>query len=545
VLRRSSTGTHRVRNAKLSDAHTGHCCASCTSSQSRHTRATRSCILAVYDKRTGGRFRSILKAPMLQLILAMVFMLLVPAADAPDAEDWSRFRGPNGSGISASTQLPAEFGPDKNMVWKTALPFGHSSPALTRDRIVLTAARGDRLVTICLDRANGKMLWEREAPRPRVEKLDTRNGPAGPTPATDGASIYVFFADFGLLSYDLDGRERWRVPLGPFNNLYGMGSSPVLVDDLVVLTCDQNTGSYIIAVSQRDGSLRWKTPRPEAHSGHSTPILYRPGNGPAQVIVPGSFLLTAYTADSGARLWWVGGLSFELKSTPVVRGDTLYINGFGTPQNQPGAHPAIESFDQIARQYGDSAGVIRLASMPNGASRSWIDLDANGEISASEWDYYRAAMASDNGMLAIRLGGTGDMTASHVRWKYHKSVPQLPSPLVYRNVLYMVNDGGIVTALDPESGTELGQGRLKGAIDHYYASPVAADGKVFMASETGKVVVLPPDGTLEPIAVNDLADDIYATPAISGGRIYIRTRSWLYCFGLQDTKDTKDTKGKG
>ena len=100
-------------------------------------------------------------------------------------------------------------------------------------------------MTICLDRRTGKILWEREAPRSRVEKLDTRNGPAGPTPATDGTNVYVFFADFGLLSYDMEGKERWRLPLGPFNNLYGMGASPVLVDDAVVLACDQNTDSFI------------------------------------------------------------------------------------------------------------------------------------------------------------------------------------------------------------------------------------------------------------------------------------------------------------
>ena len=187
-----------------------------------------------------------------------------------------------------------EFGPDKNVIWKTELPFGHSSPALTRDRVFVTAARGTRLVTICLDRHTGKILWEREAPRPRTEKLDTRNGPAGPTPATDGVSVYVFFADFGLLSYDMDGRERWRLALGPFNNLYGMGASPVLVDDKVLLACDQNTNSFLIAVGQADGRVRWKTPRVEAHSGHSTPILYTPtGGGRTQVIVPGSFLLTA------------------------------------------------------------------------------------------------------------------------------------------------------------------------------------------------------------------------------------------------------------
>jgi outer membrane protein assembly factor BamB len=463
---------------------------------------------------------------------AMVLLAVTVSADTPDPEGWSRFRGPNGSGISSSRRLPSEFGPSTNVVWKTELPFGHSSPALTHDRIFLTAARSARLVTICLDRRTGKVLWERDAPRAREEKLDNRNGPAGPTPATDGTNVYVFFADFGLISYDMEGRERWRLPLGPFNNLYGMGASPVLVDDIVVLACDQNTDSFIVAVGQRDGRVRWKTARPEAHSGHSTPILYQPAGGKTQIVVPGSFLLTAYDVQSGEKVWWVRGLCFELKSTPVVSGDTLYINGFGTPQNQPGSQPDIEAFEGIVRKYADSSGRVPLASFPNRNAISWIDLDSNGIVSAGEWEYYRAAMASENGMLAIRLGGRGDMTATNLRWKYHKSVPQLPSPIVYGGVLYMVNDGGIVTALNPNTGAEMGQGRLKGAIDHYYSSPVAADGKIFMLSETGKVVVLPTGGSLEPSAVNDLGDDIYATPAISDGRIYIRTRGWLYCFGL-------------
>src|SRR5262245_17437476 len=482
---------------------------------------------------------------MTRILTAVLLLTATLTADAPDPGEWGRFRGPNGSGVSASRRLPAEFGPTTNVIWKTELPFGHSSPALSRDRIFLTAVRGNRLVTICLDRETGRIVWEREAPRPREEKLDSRNGPAGPTPATDGANVYVFFADFGLISYDMNGAERWRLPLGPFNNLYGMGASPVLVDDLVVLVCDQNTESFIVAVGQRDGKVRWKTARPEAHSGHSTPILYAPGapdrplreggsrGERTQIIVPGSFLLTAYAAGTGEKIWWVRGLCFELKSTPVVSGDTLYINGFGTPQNQPGSQPSIEPFADIVRQYGDATGTVTLARLPNGNARSWIDLDANGTVSSSEWDYYRAAMASENGMLAIRLGGRGDMTDANVRWKYHKALPQLPSPIVYGNVVYMVNDGGIVTALNPDTGAEIGQGRLKGAIDHYYASPIAADGKIFMFSETGKVAVLAPGGSLEPVVVNDLDDDIYATPAISNGRIYLRTRGWLYCFGLR------------
>jgi outer membrane protein assembly factor BamB len=155
-------------------------------------------------------------------------------------------------------------------------------------------------------------------------------------------------------------------------------------------------------------------------------------------------------------------------------------------------------------------------------------------LDRDEWDYYKAAMDSDNGILAIRLGGTGDMTEKSVRWKYHRGIPQLPSPLIYRDVLYMVNDnGGIVTMLNPESGELLTQGRLPGGSDTFYASPVAGDGKVYIPSEKGQVFVLPPGPKLEPIAVNDLGDGIYATPALVDGRIYLRTVNTLYCFGLE------------
>src|SRR5690242_9867840 len=125
----------------------------------------------------------------------------VVRARAAGSEEWSRFRGPNGSGISETSDLPLTFGPEENVIWKTELPFGHSSPILTEDRIYLTAVRTGQLVTIALDRPTGRILWERPAPRPRTEKLDTRNGPAGPSPAVDGRDIYVFFADFGVISY--------------------------------------------------------------------------------------------------------------------------------------------------------------------------------------------------------------------------------------------------------------------------------------------------------------------------------------------------------
>jgi outer membrane protein assembly factor BamB len=460
-------------------------------------------------------------------------LLIVSAA----ATDWSRFRGPNGSGVSDATGLPTEFGPKQNVVWKIDLPEGFSSPVISGSRIFLTAFRDDTLLTIAVDRSSGRLLWERKAPRDRKEKLDPRNHPAAASAATDGARVFTFFGDYGLLAYDVNGRELWKRPLGPFNNIYGMGSSPIVVDDLVILACDQSTGSFIAAFDARTGRERWRTPRPEARSGHSTPIVYQPSSGPKQLLLPGSFLLNAYAADTGKRLWWVGGLSFELKSVPVVQGDTLYINGFGSGENEPGRRvvvpPSAEVFPTHDKNRDSRLTVEELPTKHALDALPFTDLNGDKVLSVEEWDYYKAAMDSENGMLAIRLGGAGDMTAKSIVWAYRRAVPQLPSPLIYQNVLYMVNDGGIVTSLNPKTGEMIKQGRLKGAIDRYYASPVAADGKIFMASEKGKVAVLRPGGDLEPAVINDLQDDIYATPALLDGRIYLRTRHTLYCFGLR------------
>ncbi len=280
----------------------------------------------------------------LTLLLLTAALAVYGATAFSASEDWSRFRGPNGSGVSTTANLPVEFGPETNVVWKTPLPFGHSSPVLTSDRIYLTGARDERLLTIALDRASGRLLWEREAPRARAEKLDSRNGPAAPSPVTDDRDVYVFFADFGLISYDRSGRERWRVPLGPFNNVYGMGASPILVDDLVVLVCDQSTHSFIAAFGKKDGVLRWKTSRSEARSGHSTPVLYENDRGERQILVPGSLLLAAYSAKTGEKVWWVHGLPWEMKSTPVLDGSMLFIHGFGAPENQPGQQRNIPTY---------------------------------------------------------------------------------------------------------------------------------------------------------------------------------------------------------
>lgn len=456
------------------------------------------------------------------------------------ADDWSQFRGPNGTGISGTTRLPVEFGPARNVEWKTPLPPGHSSPVLGRTRIFMTGFEGNKLFTICVDRKTGRLLWQREVPRKRSDRLLKPNNPASPSPVTDGENAYVFFQDFGLISYAPDGRERWRLPLGPFNTYFGMGASPILVDDKVVMPCDQDTNSFLIAVDKTSGRVRWKVDRPWVISGYSTPILYKPKLGPAQVVIPESFQLTAYSVENGEKLWWVRGLACEMKSIPVLDGDTLYINGWGLPENQPGKQVAVPPFEEILPKYdADKDGRIAMAEGPDERTRSQayfsvFDLDKDGYLTAKEWEMYRAIMSAENGLLSIKLGGRGDMTASSVRWRYQKPVPQVPSTLLYKGALYMVNDGGVLITFDPANGNVIKQGRLQGAIDKYFASPVAADDKVYLVSEGGAVSVLKAGGDWQILAVNNLDDECFATPAIADGKIYIRTRSALYCFAKRD-----------
>ncbi|HEY3138801.1 MAG TPA: PQQ-binding-like beta-propeller repeat protein [Blastocatellia bacterium] len=479
--------------------------------------------------------------------LLLAFLMASFSLSPVVAEDWSQFRGPNGTGVSSTSGLPTEFGPEKNVVWKTPLPPGHSSPVLARNRIFITAHTAEKpnykLLVFCLDRQTGKVLWQREVPRKQSGRLQLVNGPASPSPVTDGENVYAFFQEFGLLSYDANGKERWRLPLGPFNMFYGFGASPILVDDKVVLPVDQdNPSSFLIAVDKNSGRVRWKVDRPAVISGYSTPIVYQPKQGAKQIVIPESFQLSAYSVEDGKRVWWVRGLACEMKSIASHDAEFVYINGWGFPQNQPGKQVKTIPFEEGLAKYDKNHDGLIAKSEISGtepmdkmlaAAFEAFDTDRDEKLDAKDWEVFRAMMASENGLLAIKLGGDGDQTSAAIRWRYTKPVPQVPSTLLYQGVLYMVNDGGVLISFDPATGNVIKQGRLQGAIDKYFSSPVAADDKVFLIGEGGAVSVLKAAGDWQILTVNQLDDECFATPAIANGRIYVRTRSALYCFGKQ------------
>ncbi len=483
------------------------------------------------------------------IAVALLSLLIGFSFCALGADDWMRFRGPNGTGVSSETNLPTDFGPDKSVVWKTALPPGHSSPVLARTRIFVTAHDGDKksgkLLVIALDRKTGKEIWRREVPRTKTGRLENVNGPASASPVTDGENVFAYFQDFGLISFSAAGKERWRLPIEAPNIFYGYGASPILVDDKVILPVDQDGGAYLLAVNKNTGKQVWKIDRPEVISGYSTPMIYQPKTGAKQLVLPESFQVSAYSVADGKRVWWVRGLACEMKSVASYDNEYLYINGWGFPLNQPGKQIPTVSFEEGLKRYdANKDGFVGRdeikkldppSQMDNVLHPNYgfdaFDLNRDAKLDAKDWEVFRSMMSSENGLLSIKLGGQGDMTATAVRWKYQRPVPQVPSTLLYQGTLFMVNDSGILISFDPATGNVIKQGRLKGAIDKYFASPVGADGKVYLISQDGTVSVVKATGEWDVLAVNALGDEVFATPAIADGKLYVRTKGMLYCFG--------------
>jgi len=486
---------------------------------------------------------------MLKMRVGLVVGLTAALGISLSASDnWTRFRGPNGLGVSDATNVPVEFSPTKNVKWKTDLPNGHSSPVLTNTHIFLTAHSAEKdaykLFVLALDRKTGKQLWQHEVPRVQPGRRENVNGPASPSPVTDGTNVYAFFQDFGLISYTADGKERWRMPLGPFNMFYGFGASPILEDGLIILPVDQDTDPYLLAVDAKTGKQKWKVSRPHVISGYSTPTIWRPKDGPAQILIPESFQLTAYSMVDGKQLWFVRGLACEMKSVASIDGDTLYVNGWGFGQNQAGTQiPTVDFATGLTRFDKNGDGFVGRDEVANPTGTDRMDrmlrpevgfdaFDGNrdGKLDARDWDVFRAMLAAENGLMAIKLGGSGDMTATAVKWKYLRPVPQVPSTVLYQGVLYMVNDSGILLSFDPKTGDVLKQGRLKGAIDKYFASPIAVDGKIWLASQDGTISIVTAKGDWEMVQVNTLDDEVFATPVPADGELFVRTRSALYNF---------------
>ena len=264
-------------------------------------------------------------------------------------------------------------------------------------------------------------------------------------------------------------------------------------------------------------------------------MVFRPAtaNAETEIIVLGSLRLDAYSRETGELHWWMPLGSNGSMGTPVASGDTLFVSTVGSTE------PSLPTFSTYLEKL--DANKDRRLSAPEfivdkdmGEHFGWVDADGDGFITETEWNTTRGYGVGDYGVVAIRpAGARGKLQSSAIIWRFQKNLPYIPAPLLYQNVLYLVKRGGIVTSLDPTTGRPLKEGRSVGALGEYYASPVAADGKVFLANVEGKVTVLKASAQWDVLGVNDVGDEIHSTPALSDGRLYVRTRTSVYCFGLR------------
>jgi outer membrane protein assembly factor BamB len=476
--------------------------------------------------------------------------LLVPAALPGGDARWPQFRGPNGSGVCDECRPPVRFGPDLHRLWKVPVPPGHSSPVVWNDHVFLTAVEDGRLWTIALRARDGRERWRREAPPvAALEKVHAFNSHAAPTPATDGERVYAYFGSFGLLAYDFEGKEAWRLPLETPPTKYGTATSPIVRGTQVILQRDGNsTASELRAVDGRTGRTVWTAARPTLKESFSTPMVWTHPGG-EEVITVGNGRVTAYDPRDGRERWWAAGVTFQPAALAVAGEGLVFVSspgGGGGNVEVPAWADLVRDHDAngdgglAPEEVPETVGLHLRTEVPrdvpgNFLAVRWLlgmaDRDKDGVCTQAEWEGLRAFVAANkSNVLALRPGGQGDVTETHLAWKGHEGIPEMPSPLLYRGRLWFVRNGGMVTSYEPATGRVILDRQRLGVEGQYAASPVAAGGRIFTASELGTVTVLAAGDTLDVLARNELGERILATPALARDTLYVRTEKHLWAF---------------
>jgi outer membrane protein assembly factor BamB len=380
------------------------------------------------------------------------------------AQDWTQFRGPTGQGLSDEHGLPLLWSETKNVRWKVAIPgSGWSSPAILGDHIWLTTATedGKSLRAICVARNTGAILQNVEVFRRKEPwTIHAKNSPASPTPVLEGDRVYLHFGAQGTACIKQTGEIVWKTRLEYDNGQHGPGGSPVIYENLLLVSCDGQDTQFVVALDKLTGKVRWKRFR-DGYQAYTTPLVVRLPEGD-QVISPGALRVIAYEPRTGKEIWQVRyGDGFSNVPRPVFGLGLVFIcTGFQQPS-----------------------------------------------------------------LLAVRPDGRGEVTKTHIAWSLKRGVPLTPSPLLVGEEIYLISDNGIATCLDARTGKEYWQVRIGG---NHSASPVYADGRIYFLSEEGESVVIAPGKQFKALARNELDGETLASMAVSGGSIFVRSRTHLY-----------------
>lgn len=502
--------------------------------------------------------------PLIGWVLALGATLCVANAESVP---WNQFRGPNGSGVGVGCHPPVTIAPGSE-AWRTPVPPGNSSPVLWAGRVFLTAVEGGRLVTLAVDTHSGAVSWKRLAPQARLETVHAANSVAASTPCVDDQGVYVYFGSFGLIGYDHQGGVRWEKAIPTPRSLYGMATSPILHGRLVILVLDdeanledsQLSRSKVMALDQTTGEVVWETPRPLHRSAWATPMIWRHA-GEADLIVLGNGRLVAYEPRTGQEKWYVNGFSREPIAVPIADDAHLYASvsmrgGGGEARLDPEPFwVAALQFDRngdgrVAREEVSEHFTVPLRpELPAGhpgfglplpsdpvkrrerqfALFDWRDKDKDGFWTKGEFLAEMTLGQDRPNLAAIRPGGTGDVTDSHVSWNLRTGIPEIPSPVLYEGRLYLVRDGGLLTCVRSDTGEVVYRERL-GAAGQYAASPVIANDHLYAISAQGVATVVRCGDTFNVVQQTDLGASVMATPAISVDTLFVRTAEALIAF---------------
>jgi outer membrane protein assembly factor BamB len=443
-----------------------------------------------------------------------------------------------------------------NALWSVEVPPGHSSPCVWGGKIFLTAFRENKLECRAYDRATGKPLWTKLAPADQIEKTQEFNNPAAPTPVADAHCVIFYLGSYGLLAFSHDGKSLWekKLPLQVSRGNYGSGTSPVLCGDLVVQALDTDQGgSHLLALKRATGQTAWDTPRPLFMAGWSTPVVWSGGQkGKQQLIVLGSKKLTAYDTADGKELWSVPGFPTETAPSPAFDDHQLYacsagMGGRANPEFGGVRWSDVQKFDtntdgqvRVDHVPADAPFVLRPELPPGHPGRDFpvplhavlesVDKNKDGLVTKAEWDASLAAFLEMDKPLLMALRAEPAAEDRRISWQLARGIPEVPSPLCYMGKLFLVRNGGLLQCFNAESGAQLYLERL-GVPGGYVASPIAADGRVYLASESGTITVIDARAdTLSLLAQNPLGEQIAATPALAEDTLYVRTDKHLLAF---------------
>jgi outer membrane protein assembly factor BamB len=441
-----------------------------------------------------ARFAFWIRAGAVPCLLAGLSLTLAAA-------NWPQFRGPASQGVSEETGLPLSWSATDRVAWKTAIPGrGHSSPVVWgRHLFLTTAVEGDpvpgheaakhiiaghpylhpdslgadrrhALMVMALDAESGKELWRRTAYEgPMYDGRHRRGSFASATPATDGKAVYVFFGSEGAYAFDFNGTLLWKTEVGKIKTI-GMGtaSSPVLFDNLVILQCDEDEGKESFIAALDKATGREVWRTPRpVEVSWSTPVIVHAAGGRPELVANGNQFIVAYDPKTGKELWRTKGVESNAIHTPLV-GHGLVIVSAGFPVKRT---------------------------------------------------------------MAIRPGGTGDVTATHVAWTYEKGTAYVASPILYGDHVYLIADNGLLTCLDAKTGAVAYEGGRPPVPSRFMGSPVAFDGRLLLTSNDGNTFIVKAGPAFELLSTNSLGEDVYGSPALSNGKLYIRGEHHLYCIG--------------